>query len=268
MIATHYPFINAPGYYFTRMHQERSYVIALEQGAELDGMYLSVDGNGLSWRNSDNLLLLGGGQHRTGENRQGGRYQQLEQAAKSFYPGCREVARWSAQDCITPDQVPFIGQFAASHPGLYVATGFNKWGMTSAMVAAMLLEQALLGKEEPEWGIFSPQRFPPVKAGAALLTEGLAAAKGLAKSFLSPPRATLDALPCGHGGVVECNGEKVGVYKDEQGKTFVVNIHCPHLGCQLEWNPDEKSWDCPCHGSRFDYQGNCIDNPAQQDLTH
>ena len=92
------------------------------------------------------------------------------------------------------------------------------------------------------------------------------AAKGLARKFLTPPREDIEALPRGHGGVVEYDGEKVGVYKDENGEAFIVSVRCPHLGCQLEWNPDEKSWDCPCHGSRFDFRGRLIDNPAQEGL--
>jgi Rieske Fe-S protein len=88
------------------------------------------------------------------------------------------------------------------------------------------------------------------------------------RRIFAPGRAEVEALPPGHGGVVERDGKKVGVYRDEAGNDYVVSIRCPHLGCQLEWNPNEKSWDCPCHGSRFDYKGNLIDNPAQEDLCH
>ena len=111
-----------------------------------------------------------------------------------------------------------------------------------------------------------PQRFTPGASAASFLSEGLHAVKDLSRRSLAPPRAAAEALPPGHGGVVELDGEKVGVYKDERGEVFAVSIQCPHLGCQLEWNPDEKSWDCPCHGSRFDYKGRLLDNPAQVDL--
>ena len=94
------------------------------------------------------------------------------------------------------------------------------------------------------------------------------AVRDLSRRVFAPPRAALEALPLGHGGVVEWQGQKVGAYRDDQGEVFLVSVRCPHLGCQLEWNPDEKSWDCPCHGSRFDYRGNLIDNPAQEDLDH
>ena len=101
-----------------------------------------------------------------------------------------------------------------------------------------------------------------------LIEETAHATTGLTKTFFDPPRTELETLPIGHGGIVEYNGQKAGIYKDEKGEIFVVSVKCPHLGCQLEWNPDEKSWDCPCHGSRFDYKGNLLDNPAQTDLPH
>ena len=99
-----------------------------------------------------------------------------------------------------------------------------------------------------------------------LAQEGALSCKGLTRQMFHVPQATLDDLPLNHGGIVTVDGEKAGVYKNPQGVCYVVNPRCPHLGCQLEWNPDEKSWDCPCHGSRFDYQGNLLDNPALENL--
>lgn len=266
VFACHYPFLNIPGYYFMRMHQERSYVLALEGAAQLEGVYLGVDADGFSFRPQGDLLLLGGGNHRTGENSAGGRYQTLREAAKQYWPDSRETAAWSAQDCMTLDGVPYIGRFSASTPNWYVATGFQKWGMTSSMVSAMLISDLILKDESPWEEVFSPQRFTPSASAKTLMQETAQAGKGLARKLFAPPRVDIEALPNGHGGVVEYDGEKVGVYKDENGEAFIVSIRCPHLGCQLEWNPDEKSWDCPCHGSRFDFRGNLIDNPAQEDL--
>lgn len=266
VFATHFPFLNMPGYYFARMHQERSYVLALEHAPQPDGMYLGVDPDGLSFRSSGETLLLGGGGHRTGENWAGGKYEMLRKKAKEFYPESKEVAHWSAQDCMTLDGVPYIGRFSTSTPDWYVATGFGKWGMTSSMVSAMLLSDMISKKENLFAEVFSPQRFTPSASVKAFLNDSGQAVKGLSRQAFTLPKADIDALPRGHGGVVDCNGEKVGVYKDEQGKTFAVSTRCPHLGCQLEWNPDEKSWDCPCHGSRFDFRGRLIDNPAQTNL--
>lgn len=266
IFATHFPFLNHPGYYFARMHQERSYVLALEKAAQLDGMYLGIDGDKLSFRNYGNYLLLGGGGHRTGENSAGGQYAHLREWAAQFYTGSTEVAHWSAQDCMTLDGVPYIGQFAASQPHWYVATGFGKWGMTSSMVSAALISDQVAGIQHPCAEVFSPLRFTVTASMKTLLTEMGQAVKGIGRRVFTLPDTDVQALPVGHGGVVDSQGEKVGVYKDEQGKIHVVSTRCPHLGCQLEWNPDEKSWDCPCHGSRFDYHGDLLNNPAQTPL--
>lgn len=263
VFATHFPFMNIPGFYFARMHQERSYVLALQNAAKLDGMYLGVDDDGLSFRNVDGALLLGGGSHRTGENSAGGRYALLRDKARAFYPQSVELAHWSAQDCMTLDGVPYIGQFSSATPNWHVATGFGKWGMTSSMVSATLIADRISGTENPCAEVFSPLRFTPSASAKALATDLGQAVKGLSRQVFSPPRAELDALPIGHGGVIAYNGEKVGAYKEDAENVYLVSIRCPHLGCQLEWNPDEKSWDCPCHGSRFDYKGNLLDNPAQ-----
>ena len=267
VFATHYPFPNVPGYYFMRMHQERSYVLALKNAVQLNGMYLGIDQeDGWSLRNAGEYLLFGGGSHRTGENRPGGKYRRLREKAREIWPGSTETACWSAQDCIPLDSVPYIGQFSESTPNWYVATGFQKWGMTSAMVAANLITDLILERNNPFAEVFSPQRFTPGASAKSFLQEGMHAVRDLSRRFLEAPRAELDALPEGHGGIIEAGGEKIGVYKDKDGNSYAVSIRCPHLGCQLEWNPDEKSWDCPCHGSRFDYKGKRLDNPAQEDL--
>ena len=266
VFACHFPFVNFPGMYFARMHQERSYVLALQGAPPVDGMFLGVGRDTFSLRTYGELLLLGGGGHRTGENTEGGRYDLLRRKAREWFPQSQETAHWSAQDCMPPDHVPYIGPYSSSHPGWYVATGFQKWGMTSSMVSALLITGLITEGKSPWEQAFTPQRFNPSASARTLMRDTAQAAKGLARKFLTPPREDIEALPRGHGGVVEYDGEKVGVYKDEAGEAFIVSVRCPHLGCQLEWNPDEKSWDCPCHGSRFDFRGRLIDNPAQEGL--
>ena len=267
VFACHYPFVNFPGLYFARMHQERSYVLALENAPPLDGMWIFADGsaNPYSFRTWKNLLLLGGGGHRCGENSAGGRYDELRQRAREWFPQSREAAHWSAQDCMTADGVPYIGPYAASRPDWYVATGFQKWGMTTSMVSAMLLRDRICGKENPYAEVFDPGRFD-LETVTGVAEESGQAVKGLARRFFRIPAETAKKLAPGHGGIVFLDGEKLGVYKDEDGTLHPVDIRCPHLGCQLEWNPDEKSWDCPCHGSRFDRFGKLISGPAQTDI--
>ena len=159
VFATNFPPINFPGLYFAKMHRERSYVVALDGAPMLGGIYYGADEDGLSLRNAGSgLLLRGGAGHRTGENRRGGRYAALHTAAERFFPGSRVVCEWSAQDCMPADSVPYIGRYSKSEPDWYVATGFQKWGMTSAMVSAMLLSDLICGKKNPYEAVFSPER--------------------------------------------------------------------------------------------------------------
>ena len=265
IFACHYPFVNYPGYYFMRMHQERSYALALENTQPLDGMYISADDDGLSFRTYNNQLILGGSGHRTGENCAGGQYDELRRRAREYWPDCRESACWSAQDCMPLDKIPYIGRFSGKYPNWYVATGFKKWGMTSSMVAARLISDAILQIDHPDRHVFSPQRHTWKASAGSFIKDGMASAKHLTRYYLKRPGMDVEQLLPGHGGIVRCNGRKLGAYRDMDGHVFLVSIKCPHLGCQLEWNPEEKSWDCPCHGSRYDYTGKLISNPAQEE---
>ncbi|MGM9600466.1 MAG: FAD-dependent oxidoreductase [Faecousia sp.] len=222
VVATHFPFLNKHGSYFLKMYQHRSYVLALEGVKPPQGMYVSDKKTGLSFRSAGDLLLLGGDGHRTGKK--GGGWEELRSFAREHYPNAKEVHRWATQDCMTLDNMPYIGPYSASTKGLYVATGFNKWGMTGSMVAARVLSEILQGKPSPYGELFSPSR--------SMLKPQLAAngAQALA-GWLTP------TVP-----------------------------RCPHLGCTLKWNPQEHSWDCPCHGSRFAGDGKLLDGPATGNL--
>lgn len=232
IFACHYPFINMPGYYFARMHQERSYVVALEGAGRIEGMYLGIDKDGLSFRQQGDMLLLGGGSHRTGRNRKGGQYAWLQDRARELYPKSRVIRQWSAQDCMTLDGIPYIGRFSVRRPNWYVATGFGKWGMSSSMAAAHILTALITKQRSAQAGVFSPQRSLTGRAVKELGIHSLYTMKGLVKHL----------LPAGQGRIVP---------------------NCPHMGCRLEWNPEEGTYDCPCHGSRFDESGKLIDGPAQ-----
>ena len=270
VFATHFPFINFPGMYFARMHQERSYVLALENTRTINGMYIGDGVDALSFRQFDRYLLLGGEGHRTGENNEGGKYEggsyeRLRAAARELYPQSRETACWSAQDCVTADKIPFIGRYASDRPDWFVATGFQKWGMSSSMVSAMLLRDMICGTENSCAEVFAPSRFSAEEIPQIMKDSGKAV-KGLTKRFFHIPEETVSQLKPGQGAVVETESGKAGVYKTEDQKIYKVDIVCPHLGCELTWNPDEKSWDCPCHGSRFDYKGNLLEGPAQEGI--
>lgn len=156
IIATHFPLLNKHGSYYLKMYQHRSYVLALSGAQNVFGMYADEDAAGLSFRNDNDLLLLGGGSHRTGK--QGGAWRVLEDFAAREYPGAQLRYRWATQDCMTLDDIPYIGNYSARTPDLYVASGFNKWGMTSSMVSAMILSDAVQGKENPYAQVFTPSR--------------------------------------------------------------------------------------------------------------
>ena len=222
IVATHFPLLNKHGSYFLKMFQHRSYVLALEQAPDLEGMYIDEKDTGLSFRNYNNLLLLGGGAHRTGK--QGGNWEELERFARKYYPQASIKERWAAQDCMTLDGIPYIGPYSRSTKGLYVATGFNKWGMTSSMAAAMILCDLVQGRENPYAAVFSPSR--------TILRPQL---------FVNAVEAAVNLLT-------------------------PSTPRCPHMGCALKWNPQERSWDCPCHGSRFTKEGKLLDNPATGNL--
>lgn len=245
IFATHYPIVNVPGFYFARQHQERSYVLALkrpmeETAAWQQGMYYSVDENGLSLRSYEDVLLLGGGSHRTGKGvdihadackNYGKGYVYLREMAKKYFPEYSEVGAWAAQDCMTHDEVPFIGKYSLFRPYWYVATGFKKWGMTAAMISAMVISGEITRGERMYEDVFSPQRLYVQAAVKDFMLDVVESVKGLWKGFFG---------------------------EDEH--------RCPHMGCELEWNEEEQSWDCPCHGSRFSREGELWDNPAQKDI--
>lgn len=261
VFATHYPFMNIPGFYFMREHQERSYVLALKEAGNcktqnkndmpqsaLSAMYYSIDKNGLSLRKHGDLLLLGGGSHRTGKrttckNEEVG-YTFLRKMKEKYYPKAEIVTAWSAQDCMPHDDIPFIGKYSVFRPYWYVASGFKKWGMTSSMIAAEIISDAIristdCGVKTKDSGkgiaryapVFSPQRFLLRASIHKLMIDLWESTVGLLKGIFAPS-----------------------------------DRKCPHMGCRLEWNYEEKSWDCPCHGSRFTNEGNLVDNPAQTDL--
>lgn len=155
VVATHFPFLNKHGSYFLKLYQHRSYLLALENAGTIPEMYVDDDKRGMSFSTFDGRLLLGGGGHRTGK--QGGGWRELREFAGVHFPEAREVCHWAAQDTMSLDGIPYIGQYSSRTPGLYVAAGFNKWGMTGSMVSARLLTDLILERRQ-DAGIFSPSR--------------------------------------------------------------------------------------------------------------
>lgn len=222
IIATHFPFINKHGSYFLKLYQDRSYVSAYENTPLLNGMYVDADTKGMTFRSYDNLLLVGGGSHRTGKPTDG--WKTIHKFKEKYYPDAQLKYEWAAQDCMSLDSIPYIGHYSKNTPDMYIATGFNKWGITSSMAASFIIADMIEGKNNDCSEIFSPSR-----------------------SILKPQ--------------LFVNG-----FESAINLMTPTKRRCPHLGCALKWNKAEHSWDCPCHGSRFDKDGHLIDNPATSNL--
>jgi glycine/D-amino acid oxidase-like deaminating enzyme len=156
IIATHFPFLNRHGLYFMKLYQMRSFVIALEDAPDLEGTYVDTTRDGMYFRNYGNLLLVGGGDHRTGKR--GGGFEMVRDFIRRFFPDAHERYVWATQDCMSLDDVPYIGPYSKATPELFVATGFNEWGMTPSMVAAFVLADLVTGRENPYADVFSPSR--------------------------------------------------------------------------------------------------------------
>jgi glycine/D-amino acid oxidase-like deaminating enzyme len=231
VIATHFPIINFPGWYFARAYQDRSYVMAFQNAPAVSGLWNSIDGDALTYRMYENLLIISGINHRCGTQKKTDHYGKLKNQVIADFPKAMPVFQWSAQDPITLDELPYIGKYSRDSKRLYVATGYRKWGMTQSNVAGRILADEIMGVKNPYAKIYSPQRPATPLAVFNCFVWNTVTTADLLSGFLrfGPPL-------------------------------------CAHMKCRLRWNPDENSWDCPCHGSRFEENGSVINQPAIHDL--
>ncbi len=263
VLACHFPFVNYPELYFLRINQERSYVVSGRcENSRIDAMYIGTTQNDLSVRSYQDMLLIGGNSHRTGIDDKNQAYHHLLNEGKKLYSQFQETARWSAQDCITLDNIPYIGNFSKNNPNIYIATGFGKWGMTSSMVSANIISDRICRRKNENKDIFSPQRFNLPACSKNMLTNIGYTIKGFASHILFTTEK-YENVNINSAKIINYQGHHAGAYRDENGIIYIVSLKCPHLKCRLNWNETTKTWDCPCHGSRYDYKGNLIDNPAQ-----
>ena len=262
IVSTHYPFINSLGLYFTKMHQEKSYAAVFENTPELHKMYYCVDNNGYAFRPFGDKIIVSGNSHRTGENNGQDKLSSLIADVKSYYPKARLVDSWWAQDCMPPDKIPFIGRYSKFSDNLYVATGFGKWGMTSSATAALIIDGIISKHKRPYTNIFSPFRKIHSQGRKQILNQTKLSAKELIKSIAYVPTTEVRDIPRNSAQIVRIDGKKVGVYRDSLGDLHYSRAVCGHLGCPLTFNCGTKSWDCACHGSSYDVDGNIISNPC------
>ena len=272
VIATHYPIINMPGFYFTKMYQSTSYLIAIETDKKLpQGMYISAKEPIYSFRtatyNGKQILLIGGSEHKTGKAiEDNSNYEELEKKAKELYPDCKILFKWNTRDCISLDKIPYIGEYSNIMKNMYVGTGFKKWGMTLSNIAGKIVSDKIMGKENKYETIFNSTRIKPIKNRWEVKNMVEETVKSIVLNKFKIEPEDLKQIENDNGAIIEINGENIGIYKDTQGKIYAVKPNCTHLGCLLTWNNLDKTWDCPCHGSRFDYMGRNIYEPAIKDL--
>ena len=272
IIASHYPFVNKLGYYFLKMYQSTSYVIAVDTGEKnFDGMYINTKEPIFSYRfanyNGKKILLVGGADHKTGVKISlSDSYLILEDEIKKYYPKCKILYRWNTEDCISLDKIPYIGEFSSFMNNVFVGTGFNKWGMTSSNVAANIITDKILNKENKYEGVFKSTRLHPLKNSSEFGNMIKESTNSLVINKFKIKSKDIENIKNDEGMVIEYGGEKLGVYKDVKGKAFIVRPICTHLGCLLTWNNLDKTWDCPCHGSRYDFMGKNLYDPAIKDL--
>ncbi len=273
VMATHFPFYDLKGVYFSRMHPERSYVLAASVKEEYPGgMYLSAESPTRSIRSQtteegETLLLIGGGEHQTGQGPDTYKYyEDLKQFGQEHFQVKDFPYRWSAQDLITLDKVPYIGRLTENEPNLFVATGYAKWGMTNGTAAALLLSDLIMDKENRFEELYTPSRFNPNPSIKEFIKENADVAKHFIKGKLGPITANIEELGPDESAVVLVKGKRAGCYKDQSGTLHVVDTTCTHMGCETDWNNAERTWDCPCHGSRFSYDGEVVEGPATEPL--
>jgi Rieske Fe-S protein len=235
-------------------------------------MYISTGSPTRSLRtaaeNGKRLLLIGGEGHKVGQELDTEAcYQRLEAWGRQHFDVRSVRYRWSTQDNVSIDKVPFIGRLRRTSHHTFVATGYGKWGMTNGTVAAMILSDQILGLENPWASFYDAHRINPLAQAKEFISENVNVAQRFIGDRIDHPQMKeADNVLPGEGAIVQENGRRAAVYRDESGTLRTFSHVCTHLGCYVRWNPAEKSFDCPCHGSRFDTEGRVIQGPAVKDL--
>lgn len=271
VIATRYPTISMPGYYFLKMYQSTSYAIVADVKKDLfEGMYISYETPNISFnviKDGDRKLLLAVGyDYKTGTDDIKDGYLRLETQVRKMYTEAEILYKWTAEDCITLDKIPYIGTFSNMMPKVFVATGFNKWGNTSSNIAANIIKDLIEGRENEFLEVFKSTRLEPVKNRQEFGEMLKEANKSILLSKFKLPNSGLESIKINEGKIVKIDNRKVGVYKDKNGEIYAVDPVCAHLGCELYFNNVDKIWECPCHGSKFSYDGTVIEVPANKNL--
>ena len=269
IVATHLPFLDR-GMYFSKVFPHREHVVAVRvpTAAVPDGMFISAGSPTRSVRGTpygdDALLIISGESHKTGEDPDTGRrYERLLAWAQEHFPVTAVEYHWSAQDNYSQDGVPFIGRYTRTSEHLYTATGFGAWGMTNGTLAGMLLSDAILGRDNPWAQLYDSNRIKPMASAATFVKENVkVAAHFIGDRISKEGKGSADDLEPDEAAVLGAGAGAVAAYRDADGALHTVSATCTHMGCLVSWNKGERSWDCPCHGSRFDCDGKVLHGPA------
>jgi glycine/D-amino acid oxidase-like deaminating enzyme/nitrite reductase/ring-hydroxylating ferredoxin subunit len=270
VVATHMPILDR-GLYFARAHPERSYVLLAEIDGEVpQGMYLSDESPAHSLRSvprpgGGEYLMVGGESHKTGQSDAAERYTALEDWARSRFPVRSIEARWATQDVMPADGLPYVGRLAPLWERLWTASGFRKWGLAMGTASGRMLADLIEGAPN-EWAFaFRPERIDARGGLRSLAQENANVATRFALDRLTK-RAKRERLAPGEGAVVGDGLAQRAVYRDASGELHELSARCTHLGCIVNFNRAERTWDCPCHGSRFALDGEVIEGPAVSPL--
>jgi glycine/D-amino acid oxidase-like deaminating enzyme/nitrite reductase/ring-hydroxylating ferredoxin subunit len=266
--ATHFPINDKPGMMFQRLYQSRSYVLGVRiRDSFPQGMFINAEEPVRSLRSQPSdggeLILVSGEGHRTGEgDHEIDHYRNLEKWIRSVYSVNSIDYRWSTQDTVSIDNLPYIGRLPSESENSFVATGFRKWGMTTGTAAAMILTDLVLGRSNPWEEVYDPSRFKPIESAKKLFSQVAEATKGLVGDRITSPSEKAADIAPREGAIVKIEGERVAAYRDRDGVLHTLDPACRHMGCIVSWNSAEKTWDCPCHGSRYFAEGGVIDSPT------
>lgn len=270
--SSHYPFHDGLNFFPTRMYAERSYILAAKTKRSFTGgMYINAEQPARSLRsvkvNGEKAVLFVGENHKTGQGIDTyAHYEAVQYFAKRTFGIEQILYRWSAQDLTTLDKLPYVGRISKGKGNNFIATGFRKWGMTNGTAAAYLIKDLIINEANPYEKVVTPLRFTAEPTIKKFISTNVDVAKHLISGKLKFPTKSIADLSEGEGNIINFEGKRAGAYKDETGEIFIVDTTCTHLGCEVEWNNSERTWDCPCHGSRFSYKGEIINGPAEKQL--
>jgi glycine/D-amino acid oxidase-like deaminating enzyme/nitrite reductase/ring-hydroxylating ferredoxin subunit len=217
---------------------------------------------------STDYLIAGGEDHKTGQADDAeARYARIDQWTRQYFSGLGSIAyRWSGQIMEPVDSLAFLGRNPGGDKNVYIATGDSGNGMTHGTVAAMLITALILGRHNDWEDVYDPSR-KPVRAAGTFLEENADVVAHLVKDWIAPGEVSnVEEIPNGQGAILRQGASKLAIYRDEAGALHVRSAVCTHLGCIVQWNGGEKSWDCPCHGSRFDTEGRVLNGPTTKAL--